>query len=107
MSNLLGLWVQGSMEDPDKRLAYFKDRVAENSINAERLVQEGNAPMKPFEFWKNERREGDPKSFYYANSWQKSREEGHVNSFKAARFYSGLAAQRLKEIEDEIAAQED
>ena len=105
MVNPLGLWVQGKMEDPDKRLANFKDRVAENSINSARLVQESNAPMRPFEYWKNERREGDPQTFYFANSAQKCREEGHVNSFKASKFYSDLAAQRLKEIEAEIAAQ--
>mmetsp|Transcript_25506 Transcript_25506/g.73762 ORF Transcript_25506/g.73762 Transcript_25506/m.73762 type:complete len:108 (+) Transcript_25506:129-452(+) len=105
MSNPLTAWIESGMEDYDTREKFMVDRVAEASINAQRLVDEKQGPYRGNNWWRNERRSREFDHFYCAGSMYKGKDEAAISSYKAARYYNGEAAKRRDELLAEAAAE--
>ena len=106
MTNPLTTWIESGMEDNDAREKSMVDRVAEASINAQRLVDEKHGPYRGNNWWRNERRSREFDHFYCAGSMYKGKDEAAISSYKAARYYNGEAAKRRDELLAEAAAAE-
>eukprot|EP00565_Helicotheca_tamesis_P001952 CAMPEP_0185729012 /NCGR_PEP_ID=MMETSP1171-20130828/4418_1 /TAXON_ID=374046 /ORGANISM="Helicotheca tamensis, Strain CCMP826" /LENGTH=106 /DNA_ID=CAMNT_0028397775 /DNA_START=87 /DNA_END=407 /DNA_ORIENTATION=+ len=102
-TNPITNWIKSTMEKVDDIELRMKDRVAEASINAQKLSDERHGPHKSHLFFRNERRDKGFNNFYQANSAFKGKEAGCVNSFKSARYYMGEAAKERDAILERIA----
>uniref|UniRef100_A0A7S2SCD3 Uncharacterized protein n=1 Tax=Eucampia antarctica TaxID=49252 RepID=A0A7S2SCD3_9STRA len=98
MRNPITSFVQGGMERYSEREEKMKNRVAESSINAQKIVDERHGPSRPNNYWQADKRSTEFNHFYVANSAYKSKEEGYVSSFKAARYYTDESSKRRDEI---------
>lgn len=81
------------------------DRVAECSINAQKIVDERSGPFRANNWWRAERRSRSNDHFYVAGSAYKGKDEGAVSSFKAARYYGSESAKRRDELLKAVAEQ--
>lgn len=104
-SNPLTAWIESGMEDYDAREKAMVDRVAEASINAQKLADEKHGPYRGTNWWRNERRSREFDHFYCAGSMYKGKDEAAISSYKAARYYNGEAAKRRDELLAEVAAE--
>lgn len=93
------------MENYGKREEVMVDRVAECSINAQKIVDERSGPFRANNWWRAERRSRSNDHFYVAGSAYKGKDEGAVSSFKAARYYGSESAKRRDELLKAVAEQ--
>lgn len=106
-SNPITSWIKSTMETYDDRESRMTDRVAETSINAQKISDEGEAPSAGYYQWKQSKSTKDNDHFYVAQSALKGKEEGYVNSFKAMRYYQDEAAKYRDELLKEVEQQQE
>jgi len=75
------------MEAYSTRESGMRDRVAETSISAQKIVDERHGPFRSAISTSYTHKGKDFSHFYIAHSGFKGKEEGCTNSFKAARYY--------------------
>ncbi|KAL7461871.1 hypothetical protein ACHAXS_002277 [Conticribra weissflogii] len=95
MSNPITTWIKACMETYQEREDWMVDRVSENSINAQKLVDETHGPFKIHDVIQKERRTQPNFRQNCAISAYGGQEAGFAGSFTALRYYqSGFAARR-------------
>eukprot|EP00554_Chaetoceros_debilis_P002993 CAMPEP_0194082802 /NCGR_PEP_ID=MMETSP0149-20130528/8220_1 /TAXON_ID=122233 /ORGANISM="Chaetoceros debilis, Strain MM31A-1" /LENGTH=106 /DNA_ID=CAMNT_0038765051 /DNA_START=93 /DNA_END=413 /DNA_ORIENTATION=+ len=104
MNNPITAWIKDNMETYSGREEWMKDRVAETSIAAQKIVDERHGPFKTKLNVTTTRRSRGFDHFYLASSDFKRKDEGCVNSFKSFRYYQDQSAkyrdELLKEVEE-------
>mmetsp|Transcript_14984 Transcript_14984/g.18989 ORF Transcript_14984/g.18989 Transcript_14984/m.18989 type:complete len:114 (-) Transcript_14984:333-674(-) len=85
----------------------MKRRVAETSVMAQKMVDERHGSIKSDRWWQKTKTPNNFNNLYIAGSMFKGKDEGCINSFKAARYYSAEAGRRREELLKEIAAEEE
>uniref|UniRef100_A0A6S9CM33 Uncharacterized protein n=1 Tax=Ditylum brightwellii TaxID=49249 RepID=A0A6S9CM33_9STRA len=103
MSNPITTWIKTHMETYDDIERRMEDRVAENAILSVKTTDERHGPHRAHNFMRHERRVRGFNHFFFANSSLKGTEGGCANSFKAARYYMGRAADERDAILEKIA----
>jgi len=76
------------------------------AIASQKIVDERHGPYHSHMWWREEVRPRVRNNLYVANSSHKFKDEGYVNSFKAARYYSGKAAERRDALLEKIRKEE-
>lgn len=102
-SNPITSWIKSCMETNDGRVALMEDRVAEHSINAQKLSDERHNSSRPHNVIQHEMRSRPNFRPSIAISAYGNQEAGEISSFRAMRYYQGQSVQRRDEILTEIA----
>mmetsp|Transcript_20481 Transcript_20481/g.30187 ORF Transcript_20481/g.30187 Transcript_20481/m.30187 type:complete len:108 (+) Transcript_20481:71-394(+) len=102
--NPITSWIRGGMETYSVRESGMKDRVAETSINAQKICDEKRGPFKAYNNAAFTHKGKDFSHFYIANSSFKGKEEGCVNSFKSLRYYQDESKNYREELLKEVSA---
>mmetsp|Transcript_5700 Transcript_5700/g.8488 ORF Transcript_5700/g.8488 Transcript_5700/m.8488 type:complete len:106 (-) Transcript_5700:238-555(-) len=105
MNNPITSWIKSGMEPYGARERGMVDRVAETSINAQKLVDERMGPVKASNQWRKTSKSRDFDHFYLGHSAFKGKDEGCSNSFKAVRYYENEGAKYRDELLKEVAQQ--
>ncbi|EJK46231.1 hypothetical protein THAOC_35108 [Thalassiosira oceanica] len=103
MSNPVTSWIKSCMETYKDREDWMVERVAVNSVNAQKLKDERHGPQKVHNYWRVENRTRP--NFYpvAAISAQAGQAIGDSGSFGAMRAYSDGFKKRRDEILTDIA----
>mmetsp|Transcript_20720 Transcript_20720/g.34159 ORF Transcript_20720/g.34159 Transcript_20720/m.34159 type:complete len:107 (+) Transcript_20720:69-389(+) len=103
MSNPITTWIKSGMETYKDREDWMTERVSENSINSQKLVDERHGPFKPHDVYQVETRARVNFRPNAALSSLAGSEKGDAGSFRAVRAYQSDFAKRRDEILTDIA----
>merc|ERR1719401_557067 len=105
--NPITSFIKSTMVPPEEHYKALEDRVAKISIESVRYHDEERNSENVGQPWLIEmRREDFSNKILCANSSYKGTEAGSRNSYKACRYYSQQAKDRLKLIQKEIQEEE-
>mmetsp|Transcript_8235 Transcript_8235/g.12893 ORF Transcript_8235/g.12893 Transcript_8235/m.12893 type:complete len:107 (+) Transcript_8235:84-404(+) len=103
MSNPITTWIKSGMETYKDREDWMTERLSENSINSQKLVDERHGPFKPHDVYQCENRAQVNFRPSFAISSLANSEIGCAGSFRAVRAYQSDFAKRRDEILTDIA----